>query len=481
MYRAPSKKRQLLMRIGVYSAMTTGVILLVTFLVFIMLGYRFNRDTSSIQQGGLVQFASRPIDASVTVGSAKLTDLTPSKITMNPGNYDVKMSRQNYKDWSKNVDVTSGEVLWLNYAQLVPNNITTDQLTKFESVAGVKVSPNGDRFAVLTDASKPVVTFVDITGDTPKQTTITLPADILPADKTPTFELLEWANDSDRMLLNMTYDAVVERIVVDRREVERTVNVSKKYQADITQVTFDTRSSERLIIRSAAGEVRTIDTSNDSLSSVIASSVTSMTLFANDAILLVQTVPAGGQSVGYVSLGSNEVRVIKQVPSADKTLISIAKYFSEPYVAISTGSQLDVFKAESLPSSEADSAISMTNLYTAALPAPVEYLSIRSGGRFVTTQYAGGIQTYDIELNKQTLTAFKAPVNGELRWLDKYHFYLTTGSNLEVMEFDGGNPHVIAPLATMFDTTQSDDGKFIYSINSSESGFALQRSRMILE
>lgn len=90
MYQAPSKRRQLITRIVVYSLMTLGVVSLVTFLVFIMLGYRFNRDTSSIQQGGLVQFASRPTNASVTIGNAKLGDLTPSKITVNPGNYDVR-------------------------------------------------------------------------------------------------------------------------------------------------------------------------------------------------------------------------------------------------------------------------------------------------------------------------------------------------------------------------------------------------------
>ena len=148
MYKTPSKRSQLIQRVVVYSAMTIGVVVLVTFLVFIMLGYRFNRDTSSIQQGGLVQFASRPIDASVTVGNAKLTDLTPSKITMNPGTYDVKMSKKGYQDWTKNVDVCSGEVLWPNYAQLVPNNVATEGLTTFDAIAGMKSSPPAGRRAM---------------------------------------------------------------------------------------------------------------------------------------------------------------------------------------------------------------------------------------------------------------------------------------------------------------------------------------------
>lgn len=481
MYRAPSKKRQLLMRTGVYSLMTILVVLLVTFLVFIMLGYRFNRDTSSIQQGGLVQFASRPINASVTVGKAQLSDLTPSKITINPGNYDVVMSREGYRSWSKNVDVKAGEVLWLNYTQLVPNDVKTDMLTQFESVAGVKASPNGDRFAILKSADVPTISFVDINGSEPKIDEVMIPADVLPADKQPTYDLVKWAPDSDRLLVKLSYESTTQYLMVDRRSAERTVNVSKDYESDIVDATFDPRSSERLIVRSSNGTIRIVDTAGKSLSSVVASSVTYMDTYGNDAILLVQSVSDGTQSVGYVSLGSNEVRELKKIASNEKTLLSIGKYFSDPYIAVSTGAKLDVYRVKSLPSSESDSSISMDTTYSAVLPAAVDYLSIRTGGRFVVAQYAGGVQTYDIELSKQSLTSFKAPVNGELRWLDRYHYYVTTDSRLEVMEFDGSNAHSITELATTFDSVQSDDGKFIYSINAVDDGFALQRSRMILE
>ncbi len=481
MYRAPSKRRQLIKRVAVYSLMTLGVVGLVTFLVFIMLGYRFNRSTSTIQQGGLVQFASRPIDASVTIGKAALGDLTPSKITINPGNYDVTMNKKGYHGWSKNIDVKSGEVLWLNYTQLVPTTVRTDQLTKFDTLSQAKSSPNGDRYALVTDATKPIVSFLDITGSTPRQTNITIPTALIPADKTPTYVLTEWANDSDRILLTMSYENVVERLLVDRRDAERTVNISKSYEADIADATFDPRSSERVIIRTSKGEVRLIDTANDSLSSVLATNVSAMSLYDNDAILVVQDVAEGGQSIGYVSLGSNEVRELKRIASREKTTFAIAEYFYEPYVAVATGTQLDVYKVGSLPSSKSDTAITMTNVHSAVLPAAVDYLSMRTGGRFVVAQYAGGVQNYDLELDKQMLTSFKAPVGGELRWLDKYHFYVTSGTDLQVMEFDGANPHSITPLATDFDVVQSDDGRFIYSLQKTDVGFALQRSRMILE
>lgn len=480
MYRAPSKRRQIVARVFIYSFMTVAVMLLVTFLVFVMLGYRFNRDTSTIEQGGLVQFASVPNSVNVTIGKAKLASTTPTKITMNPGSYNVAMTKTGYLDWKKNVDVKSGEVLWLNYAQMVPKNIVTKQQTKFESIASVLSAPNGNRFAVIQDATKPTITFVDITGDTPKLTSLTLPASVLPADKTPTFSLSKWANDSDRLLVDVTYESTTEHLLVDRRDATKTVNLTKSYVADAAEIMFDPRSSDRLIIRSANGELRTVNTADDSLSAVIASSVISMSIYKNDAIVLVQSDAAGGQSVGYISLGSDKIRVLKHIASAEKTLAAVSDYFSDPYLAITVGSQLDVYKLHSLPSSESDGSISMSRAFTSALPAPAEHLSIRTSGRFVLAQYTGGLQTYDIELDKQSITSFKTPVTAELRWLDKYHFYLTDGKQLEVLEFDGANAHRITNLATGFDAVQSSNGKYIYTINALEKGYVIQRSQMVL-
>lgn len=469
------------MRAFIYSLMTLAVIILVTFLVFVMLGYRFNRDTSTIQQGGLVQFASRPIDSAVTIGKAKLTDLTPSKITINPGNYDVSMTKAGYQSWNKRVDVRAGEVLWLNYAQLIPSTVDTKQQTRFNAVAGVKSSPNGDRFAILGDATKPVITFVDVTGDAPKQTTLTIPTAALPEGKTPTYTLGDWANDSDRLLLTASYDQTVDRLVVDRRDADKTVNVSRSYQADIVEAVFDPRSSERLIVRNAAGDVSLIDTTSDAPLKAIASSVTSMSMYGSDAVMLVQAEADGTQSVGYVSLGSDTVRTLRRVSSTEKTIVAAATYFSEPHLAISVGAKLDVYSIRSLPSSDSDATISMSRQFSSDLPAAASFLSVRSGGRFVVAQYAGGVQTYDVELDKQTITSLKSSPDIELRWLDRYHFYLTSGTDLTVMEFDGGNPHVITGLTTRFDAVQSDDGRFIYSINATDSGFVIQQSRIILE
>lgn len=480
MYRAPSKQRQRIVRVLVYGAMTATVLLLVTTLVFVMLGYRFNRATSTIEQGGLVQFNTRPVDANVTVGKAKLTDRTPSKITINPGDYNVTMEKKGYHTWSKSVEVEAGRVLWLNYAQLVPTSIDTKQVMVLDAVSDVLASPNGDRFAVLTSATEPKIEFIDIISDKPKQTLITLPQESLLGDAN-SLSLETWGSDSDRLLLTAKSDTAAQWLVADRRDEAKTVNISAKYGVDISEAVFDPRSNNRIIIRTIAGDVRIIDVSNDTISGVVASSVSHMATFMDDAILVVQQTSDTTQSVGYVSFGSTSVRQLQQVDTSDKISVAGATYFGDPYITIASGSKLDVYKLRALPSSESDTSISMTNLLSTSLSANPEHLSIKTGGRFVLAQYSSGLLTYDIELKKQSNISFSVPVTEELRWLDKYHFYLTGGSSLEVLEFDGGNAHIITPLTTAFDSVWRDNGKYIYSFTAKEGKFVLQRSQMILD
>ena len=123
----------------------------------------------------------------------------------------------------------------------------------------------------------------------------------------------------------------------------------------------------------------------------------------------------------------------------------------------------------------------MASIMSQLLPSQPRFLSLLSSGRFVVAQYATGVAVYDVELTKYTLTAIKRGLGGELRWLDRYHFYVSDQKTLSVMEFDGANQHVITDLSTNFDAVQSDNGKYIYSLTKDDKSYTLQRSKMILD
>ena len=100
-----TKKRDTIRRVVVYTIMVTAILSITTILLLLMLGYRYNQGNNNFVQGGLVQFNSQPTGASVRVGSADLASRTRSKITLNPGDYKVRMSLNGYRDWEKDATV----------------------------------------------------------------------------------------------------------------------------------------------------------------------------------------------------------------------------------------------------------------------------------------------------------------------------------------------------------------------------------------
>lgn len=481
MYRAPSKRRQLIQRTIVYSAMTTGVILLVTLLVFLMLGYRFNRDTSTIQQGGLVQFNTRPTGATIQIGQAKLRGTTPTKITVNPGDYEVIMERGGYRPWSKDVSVLSGKVLWLNYAQLVPLEISQSTAANFETVAQVKASLNGKFLAVVPVYVEPQLTIVEINNNDTKQTSIELEPTV---DGTK-YEVKEWSYDNDRLLVTATKAKQVRWLLVERQAESPSdvIDLSAKYGSLLRDVRFDPRDSQRLVVRDEANSLRLLNVAQDAISSIIVRNVEDLSFYGRDHIMYVSKVEPDVRSIGYVSFSdTRKPRELKSVEEARPVKIAAGTYFNDPIMAIAIGSVVDVYKLSDLPGSGSAAAITLETLTERTLPQAPSHLSIRSNGRFVIMQHRDGFATYDIELQKHTLTSIKGIGTQELRWFDRHHPYVTDGKQLMVMEFDGANQHRLAELTTRFDAVQTDNGKYVYAFHASEAGgYELRRHQLILD
>ena len=67
-----------------------------------------------------------------------------------------------------------------------------------------------------------------------------------------------------------------------------------------------------------------------------------------------------------------------------------------------------------------------------------------------------------------------------LRWLDDNYMWSDLGGSLTIREFDGTNKHTINAVQAGQGVTLTDNGRYLYSINKSTTGYQLQRVRMIL-
>jgi hypothetical protein len=486
MYHPPSKRRQLLMRIATYGLMTIAVVSLVGVSLLYILGYRFDEKDRKVEQSGLVQYVSAPSGATVEVDGTALTSKTPAKSIMLPGKHEFVMWRDGYETWRKSLDITAGTLTWLNYTRLVPKERPVKSVENLPKLAGALASPNDKYIATLPDASQPTITTYDITGDEVKHSTFTLSSadysDATTAGVAHRFDMIEWDKDGRYLLLTHTYNDKTEWLVIDRQANKLISNVTQTMDIAISSAHFaDTSGS--LLYALIDNSVRKINISGETVSSPLVSNVSEFHLHDTNTISYV-SVPnqtTGHRDVGVVKDGKKAVNIYSSVASDTTPLHVVAgRYFGKDYLVMSEGKKVTVWNG-TFPESSSDAG-ALQKMTTFNFKDEVASLQLSPEDRFILVENGSDFMSYDLERKSLSHVVQQAGTSTPrpLQWLDEYYVWSDRSDALTIREFDGTNEHMINNVVSGFDATLSDDGKYLYSIGKTETGFQLQRVRMIL-
>lgn len=492
MYHQPSKRTQFLRRTISYGATILAILALVTILVFVILGYQFNKKDGKIEQGGLVQFSSQPSGADITLDGTKFGARTTAKTTMTSGGHYVTMSRDGYQTWSKSVSVVPGAILWLNYARLIPKDLPVEKVANFTTVSSSQASPDQKWMMVATDPALPELELVDISQSTPVVTKLALPATLYTAPaagKSQQFSVVEWDKDSRYVMVKHTAEGLdrPEWLIVDTQSLESSKNVTSLLNVAIDAAHFSPGSSQALYAQ-IAGDVRKIDLGAATLSRPLASNVEDFRLYRDNGVIFTTKLDplTKERSVGYV-LDSDTAPRILQTVTDDGTQplrLAIGEYFSDTYVATQYGTTLTV-RSGNLPKTAADMA-AMQLVTTRQLSEPATRLSMITGSRFVVAESKNSYAVYDLELRKLTQTPYKgtdtSAVQLPLGWIDGYMPWSDRDGSLRLYEFDGANQHDILPVAHGQAVSLARSGAYLYTISPVNGAQqSLQRVRLILQ
>lgn len=492
MYHQPSKRTQIIRRTISYGAMIVAILALVTILGFVIMGYQFNRKDGKIEQGGLVQFASQPGGADITIDNTLFGARTNAKTTLASGRHYISMARSHYQTWSKAVSVQPGEVLWLNYARLIPKDLTIDHVANFAALSSSIASPDQKWIAVTTDPSLPELQLADISQQqVAAPIKLALPATLYTAPsagKAQQFRVVQWDKDSRYLLVKHTVDGLdhIEWLVVDTQAVNNSKNVSSIVNLPMTQVYFSPASSQALYVQ-VGTDVRKIDISAGTTSRPLVSNVEDFQLYRDNGIIFTTQIdPTTRQrSVGYV-LDSDQAPRILHIVTDDGTSplrLAIGEYFGDTYVALLDGASLTV-RMGSLPKTAADYD-AMRQITTQQLSMPATRVSIITNGRFVLAESPSQYTIYDLELHKPTTTILKGVTPDDpapLHWIDGYMPVADRSGTLRLYEFDGANQHDIMPVDQGQAITLSQNGTYLYAFGKTDDGhYDLRRVRMILQ
>ncbi len=115
----------------------------ITFLIILYgRGYRLDFGSKTVETKGLLVANSQPNGAHVFI-DGKLTSATNSTITLDPGNYQVRIEKEGYSPWSKEIRIL-GEVVAKTDTILFPINPSLSPIT-ITGASNPKLSPDSSK------------------------------------------------------------------------------------------------------------------------------------------------------------------------------------------------------------------------------------------------------------------------------------------------------------------------------------------------
>ncbi len=488
MYHRKSKRTEHIRQVAIYVLMASMIFVIVTLFTLFMLGFRFDADKGKVEQYSFLQFSSTPSGATVLIDGSLINSKTPNKSTVSPGKHEVTMWRDGYEKWHKAVDLKAGTLTWLNYTLLVPTKLTLQPVAGYDSLYKSLASPNGDFMLVQKQSNTPSFELVDLSSDTIKSVSLTIPSPAYSEQNAigigHTFGIEKWDSGSRFVLVSHKYGEKLEWLVLDTQNVTSTKNITRTFDLPISNIAFS-GTSGNIFYCISSGDIRKLDLGAGTISKSLVSSVDYFTMYEKSKVITYVgkgKVGTAERVAGIYRDGDDGPAVIRTVKSAaDVPLnISTTRYFNENFIAISEGKKIDILSG-SYPNTTSDNANNMKLFASFNINESVNELSFSPSGEFVFAQVGPYFASYDLEYQKLVSSS----VDGvgavtSLKWLDENHVWSDRDGNLTIREYDGADVHTINSSIIGQDATLTNNGRYIYSIGKSKTGYQLQRVRMIL-
>lgn len=450
----------------------------------VILGYSFNFKGEDghvqVERLGILQVDSRPNGATVFINDRRHSTNTRARLTPTEGEYSLRIEKQNYRTWQKQVYIKGGELTWVAYPRLIPSTLTPESVADLpDTLADALPSGSSRRYALLESATSPSVRVAMIDREKPEFKTATIPSSVYNNADGGTFKLHLWSgNERFVILKHIREGKPIEWLVLNIDKPSESLNINRMFGIDeIEEVVFGDSGGGQLYAL-ADGKVRHFDIGSKTISSPLVSDVNNFRLYGDGYILFVTDDESSKtRQFGYTRKNFKQPKVVRTIPldKTKKAFIDIDKYYDRFYFLTSNGNEAQLdgsSKLYSLPSSP-DDEVNLTNITKLSTKDDIIHLNIADNGQLATVQDGKSFATYNLESTQQHTTEIKPSATGEpqkLRYLDTYLFWGDNNGTLRTYEFDGANQNDIMPIIAKFDATISPSGKYLYGVAKTADG-----------
>lgn len=500
--RRQQKRRQFIKVVIAEIGMVVSVILIVVVAVLASMGF-FVSSNGTIEQNGMIQIHSLPTGASVELDGSVLFSRTNLSRTLIGGEHSLKIYRDGYDTWQKNIKMYSGMLVRLYYPRLFLEGRTSETMLSLGKDLEF-YSPSVDYTGILyAEKLSPKWQLINIKGDEAKVAELDL-TKVLPGVTDGKFVgkvlSVRWNQNGDQVLAKVAYDNRTEWILVNLRDVARSLNVTKTFGLNFDQIEMiDDAASQLYALENH--HLRKITTGDQAISRVLLDNVQS---FANEGInvafvMLRDDNAKKQQAVGVYRDGDKAGTIFTIAEATDKVHVALAKYYDMTYLAFSVNDKMSVYYG-TLPAynenaSETDFSGLKSLLQDAKLVVTPDKISVSPQQYYVVAQKDKHFMVVDFEMEE--LTEYDAE-SANLFWLDDSMMNAVVGDELKVWDFDHTNQRVLVKDEKLVDDTSevarvttlsknalanypaviSDNNRWLYYVVYTNNGLSLQREKI---
>jgi len=396
-----ARRHQILLLIGygLIAIAITGVSLV---LLYRSSGYTL-KSNGNVLQSGLVFTSSQPTGAKIYLNQVDSGRRTNTKLDLTSGQYNLRISRDGYTEWQRDITVDGGKVIRFDYPMLFPKKPVIKGVGEHSKVAFATQSPN-KRWLLLADGTRQgVIAQYDIkVPDKPNVSEFTIPSSVITLEgDNHQWEVIEWASSSNHVLLlhNFSLSGIAshEYILLNRDSPLESRNVTR--DIDLTPeetVTLHDKRVQRYYVYSPTTKLLRLVTADNATASVAASNVIAYKTYGNDKILYItDNYPAGKPitSAVYAVLqeGVDRTAIRKFNASAETYLLNMAEYDNKWYVAVGSSNDKGVYiylNPQSLVKTNANTLPGAWRFLGVDKP---NYLAFSDNTRFILAEMMGNL------------------------------------------------------------------------------------------
>jgi hypothetical protein len=480
----PKQQRQhALLYIG-YVLVAIAITIATLILVYQAYGFGIGKNGAVIQND-LIFFSSHPNPADIYVDGQRRAEQTNSRLVLPAGIYDIKLTRDGYRDWQRTIELQGGNVEHFDYPFLFPTNLVTQKTQGYTAEPALLTQSPDRRWLLVQAGAFADFNLVDLKDPVkPVITTLTVPENILAkATASQSWQLVEWSDDNRHVLLRHTYDNTYEYILVDRSEPVQSLNLTSKLELHQAVVSLrDKNYDEYYVYDAASGELRTAELGTATAEPLLQNVLAYKPYGSNTMVYVTDDEADDGKVLVKMKTGNNPAITIRSLAVGKGYLLDLAEYDGKSYLVAGTtsGDKVYIYK---------DPA-GQVSRHPGLSPSPVQvlhvnqpnYLSFSNSAQFVVVENGQHFGVYDIENEVGYNYAARLPLDApqtHASWMDGNRLVFVSGGKLSVIDYDNTNQQQLMPAGSNLPVAFAPNYKYVFAIAPVSGGFDLNRTALV--